>query len=209
MNNALTQLKTNTISAILMAAVVISPSSAYAAANSDAGFSEFYLDEKVSMRLQGEGTKSVVYHKVFKAAYYKDTFSDTQILGMFPKRIEIEYFVNIPGRKVNRYTVARMKENTTKQEYKEISERVDIMNEFFVDLKPGDRYSLTFIPGVGTEFAYNNELVGVISGSDFAKALFAVWVGDKPFDKRLKNKILGFEVDKDQKQDQLAMRARP
>jgi hypothetical protein len=61
----------------------------------------------------------------------------------------------------------------------------------YVDVQPGDRYSLTYIPGRGTELALNGEPRGVIEGAEFAAALFSIWIGREPIDKSFKNQILG------------------
>ena len=65
------------------------------------------------------------------------------------------------------------------------------MRKYFVDLKAGDRFSLTYIPAIGTKFEHNACLVGTIKGRAFARALFSVWIGQKPFDHELKDEVLG------------------
>jgi len=65
------------------------------------------------------------------------------------------------------------------------------MGKYFVDLNPGDRYSLSYIPGKGTKFYYNGKLQGVIPGKEFGRSLFAVWIGNKPFCSHLRYEILG------------------
>jgi hypothetical protein len=72
-----------------------------------------------------------------------------------------------------------------------LKEMIQQMGEYFVDLKSGDRFSLTYIPGVGTKFAHNDQVTGIIKGLDFARALFSVWIGKKPFDTHLKEQVLG------------------
>jgi hypothetical protein len=63
----------------------------------------------------------------------------------------------------------------------------------YEDVKPGDRYSLTYIPGKGTKLALNGEHKGTIEGSEFAAALFSIWLGNKPIDKTFKKQILGLK----------------
>ena len=171
------------------------------------GFSKVYVDEGVDMTLQGTGIKSVAFIKAFKAGFYRGAQEREEVIWESPKRIEVEYFVNIPAQRMAKYTIKKMKVNTTEEEFQQIFPRVQNMETYFVDLKPGDRYSLTYIPGKGTKFAHNNQVTGIIEGSDFAKALFSVWIGDKPFDKRIKKQILGIDSSRDKNPDKLAMRA--
>ena len=64
--------------------------------------------------------------------------------------------------------------------------------KFFADpFMKGDEILLVYKPGVGTVFYKNKEKRGVISGAKFKKALFGIWLGDKPADKKLKLKLLG------------------
>ena len=66
-----------------------------------------------------------------------------------------------------------------------------LFNAFYEDVKPGDRYALTYLPGLGTELALNGKRLGVIEGADFGAALFSIWFGDQPFDAALKGQLLG------------------
>jgi hypothetical protein len=59
------------------------------------------------------------------------------------------------------------------------------------DVKPGDRYALTYVPGVGTELALNGTRLGTVAGADFAAAVFAIWLGPKAIDDSLKTQLLG------------------
>jgi hypothetical protein len=165
--------------------------SANASEISGVSFQASYKEEGVNLSLQGTGLKTKFFIKAFVAGFYKNNLENEDILGEVSKRVEVEYFVNISGKKLNNFTIDTMKKNITEEEYSQILNEVDLMCQYFVDLKPGDRFSLTYIPGIGTKFEHNKKLRGVIKGSDFGKALFSVWVGEKPFDENLKNKILG------------------
>lgn len=154
-------------------------------------FNKTYIDQNTTMSLQGAGLKTMFLFKAFAAGFYKGEGDDTDLLGNYPKRIEAEYFVNIPGAKLNDFTIETMKKNISASDLASLEDEIKQMSQYFVDLKPGDRFSLTYIPAIGTQFAYNGQLVGTIKGNDFAKALFAVWIGKKPFDRHLKEQVLG------------------
>ena len=61
----------------------------------------------------------------------------------------------------------------------------------YEDVEPGDRYSLTYIPGRGTELALNDEPKGVIEGADFASAVYAIWLGQNPISQSFRQQLLG------------------
>jgi len=154
-------------------------------------FSEFYQNQGIRMSLQGTGLKTMLFFKAFVAGYYTNLPNAADPLGEFSKRIEVEYFVNIPGKKLNNYTIEQMKANISEEMFQSLSAQIKLMGEYFVDLKKGDRFALTYIPGRGTEFSHNGRVTGVIPGLAFAKALFSVWIGEKPFDPQLKEQIYG------------------
>lgn len=175
---------------------------AFAVSPADADFSNSrfqpnHSEDGVEMSLRGTGLKQVIFVKAFVAGFYQVPGAEADVLEDVAKRIEVEYFVNIPGRKLNRFTIQNMKANVTPETFDSIENEVKEMGKYFVDLKPGDRFSLTYIPNVGTKFAHNGELVGTITGREFARALFAVWVGERPFDEGLKNQILGAAPESD------------
>ena len=166
-------------------------SNAFAQQISGVWFNENYMDQGINMSLQGTGLKSLLFFKAFAAGFYKGQGDDSDVLGNYPKRIEVEYFVSIPGQKLNNFTIDIMKQNMSPADLEALKDKIRQMGKYFVDLKPGDRFSLTYIPSVGTKFAHNGQLVGIIKGQEFAKALFSVWIGKKPFDSHLKEQVLG------------------
>ena len=64
-------------------------------------------------------------------------------------------------------------------------------NSLYVDIEPGDRYSLSYTPGQGTVLALNGRPLGTIEGADFAAALFSIWLGPNPADAGFKTALLG------------------
>jgi hypothetical protein len=63
---------------------------------------------------------------------------------------------------------------------------------FFSDpIKKGDKIRLEYSSGSGVKVYKNGVYKGVISGLEFKKALFSIWLGTKPPSTDLKNKMLG------------------
>ncbi|MGD2184488.1 MAG: chalcone isomerase family protein [Desulfobacterales bacterium] len=83
-----------------------------------------------------------------------------------------------------------MSENVDPQTYERLRPRIEYHNSLYQDVQPGDRYSLTYIPGRGTELALNGESKGVVEGADFAAALFSIWLGPRPISGTFKKELL-------------------
>jgi len=55
----------------------------------------------------------------------------------------------------------------------------------------GDVYQLLYAPGEGVRVEMNGRTVGTLPGLAFKRALFAIWLGDTPADRSLKEAMLG------------------
>jgi hypothetical protein len=63
---------------------------------------------------------------------------------------------------------------------------------FFTDpFKKGDKIRLEYVSSKGVQVYKNGVYKGVVSGLEFKKALFSIWLGNKPASTDLKNKLLG------------------
>lgn len=154
-------------------------------------FDNAYFDEGRELVLQGIGMKRFLFMKAFVAGLYLEKNEDAmEVLDNVPKHLEVSYFLSIPGHKLSSYTKSIMKRNISKEEYHRLEHELDKMESYFVDLEPGDRFSLTYLPDVGTKFAFNGNIIGVIKGEEFGRGIFSVWLGDQPMDQHIKQKIL-------------------
>ncbi len=62
---------------------------------------------------------------------------------------------------------------------------------FSSEIKNKDNILLIYRPGKGVQVMINDVYKGVVEGLNFKKALWAIWLGDKPADAKLKKKMLG------------------
>ena len=59
------------------------------------------------------------------------------------------------------------------------------------EVKVGDRFEFTYLPGKGTHFYRNGALLRVLPEFDFKKVLFGIWLGEEPVQPPLKKALLG------------------
>jgi len=144
-----------------------------------------------TLDLRGTAQKRFLWMKALSAGFYFEkgrTLEDP--LDDSAKMIECEYYVHIKRENINNFTIKIIKENISEDEYQAIQPEISVMHKYFVDLNPGDRFTMVYVPEVGTQFYYNNNYTGMIKGAAFSKALFSTWLGAKPFDESLKRQIL-------------------
>jgi len=129
--------------------------------------------------------------KAYAGALYVEEGTPTaDVLSNTAKRLEIEYFRNIKGEDFGPATNKLLALNVDSETLARLQDRIEKHNALYVDVQPGDRYSLTFIPGKGTELALNGKTKGVIEGDDFASAIYAIWFGRKPISNSFKDQLM-------------------
>jgi hypothetical protein len=136
----------------------------------------------------------VVIKAYVTALYVGEGAATDEVLADVPKRLELSYFWSISGADFGKAGDQILAENIDAQTLAALRPRLDRINEWYRDVKPGDRYSLTYVPGAGTELALNGNRLGVIEGADFAAAYFRIWLGDSPIDTRLRDQLLGCDL---------------
>lgn len=83
-------------------------------------------------------------------------------------------------------------ENATNNATAPLKTKIDKFKGFFKDeIKKGDVFIIMNVPSEGVVVYKNGAKKGTIEGHDFKKALFGIWLCDKPADKDLKDGMLG------------------
>lgn len=122
--------------------------------------------------------------------YLADGARPDDVLSDVPKRLEISYFWSIKGSDFGPAGDKILAENVAAETVVGLRPRLDRINALYRDVKPGDRYALTYVPGRGTELSLNDQPLGTIEGADFAAAYFSIWLGKNPLDASLKSQLL-------------------
>lgn len=155
-------------------------------------FTRSYAGEGVSLRLHNA---ALLRYKVFfrgyvVGLYLPDGADPAAALGDVPKRLEFHYFWDIPGPEFGKAGERVLARNVDGPTMKALRDRLDRIDRAYRDVKPGDRYALTYLPGKGTELSLNGAPLLVVEGADFAAAYFSIWLGGKPIDDGLKKELL-------------------
>lgn len=135
------------------------------------------------------------YRAVFRGyvagLYLEKGHGPEEVFKDIPKCLVIEYFHSITAQDFIAATRQGFKNNLTREQLESIRERAQVLYSLYRDVKPGDRYTYTYIPGTGSELALNGKVLGTISGLDFANAMLSIWLGRNPLDQNLKEALLG------------------
>lgn len=134
----------------------------------------------------------MVFIKAYIGALYLPSgISGAEALSDIPKHLVLEYRVSIKAQGFAEATTLYMEKNVDPATFERLKPRLKTLNGLYRDVKAGDRYALTYIPGSGTELSLNGIHQGLIPGYDFAFALFSVWLGANPIDEDFRDTLLG------------------
>ena len=150
-------------------------------------------DRSILLRLNGMGLLRyrVVFRGYVAALYLPDRISEKRVLQNVPRRLELSYFWSIGAKDFGDAANQLLQRNLSASEFEAIRPRLATFHRAYRDVSPNDRYSLTYLPDVGTELRLNEELLVSVPGEDFASAYFGIWLGDQPLDRALRDELLG------------------
>ena len=64
-------------------------------------------------------------------------------------------------------------------------EELEIFNSFYRDVKAGQRYAFSYVPGQGLEMELDGEVLGKVEDAEFAAAYMSIWLGPEPVSRDL------------------------
>jgi len=145
------------------------------------------------LRIHGMGLLRyrVVFRGYVAALYLPNGVPGESALEDVPRRLELSYFWSIAGSDFAEAANQMLARELTATQLASLRPRIDTLHRSYKDVRPDDRYSLTYLPSVGTELRLNDELLTTIPGNDFAKAYFGIWLGNRPLDAGLRDDLLG------------------
>lgn len=156
---------------------------------------ETLIEENILV-LNGMGVREATWLriKVYVAGLYVTTQSseaDVILRSELPKKI-VFVFMRSVGRKRIVEEWDESLEASSGEDAAALHDRVATLYTWMPDsVRKGDRMVLTYLPGKGVFVEMKGEAKGTIPGADFARALFAIWLGAKPPNRSLKSGLLG------------------
>lgn len=129
---------------------------------------------------------------VYVAAFYQPAGSGPdRALADEPRHLELYYLRNIDRADFISAADDMLAKQHDAATIRAIQPGIERINPLYSDVKKTDRYSLTYLPGTGTELKYNGESKGVIEGADFARVYFSIWLGEKNPYKKFRDGLVG------------------
>lgn len=147
------------------------------------------------LQLNGAGLRKKVIIKVYAGGLYllkKETDPEKIIAADEPMMVRMHFIHSKVSREklVNAWNEGLAK--ATNGDTAAIQSQINEFNGYFTtDAKKGDVVDVIYVPGRGTSVAMNGKRKGTTPGFEFKKAVFAIWLGEKPADAGLKKGMVG------------------
>jgi hypothetical protein len=150
--------------------------------------------EGKTLVLNGMGLrKAYGFAKVYVAGLYLENKSRNadEILGSdSARRIELRFVRNVGRKDITKAWTEGFEKNAGAS-LPALESRIETLNQAMPDLRDGDTLAFSAVPGKGVVVEVNGHSATTIPGSDFARALFAIWLGASPPNTALKEGLLG------------------
>lgn len=148
-----------------------------------------------SLILNGAGVRSKLVLKLYVVALYvpKPAKDVNEVFAGAPRRIQMNLLHTVPSTEIIDALLDTMADNASAAELAAIKRETDrlvALIRSFKQVKKGDVVTLDFLDGA-TDLGWNGRFRGRIPGERFNRALTRIWLGPKPVQEDLKNKLLG------------------
>ena len=154
---------------------------------------ENYGDQ--TLVLNGAGVREKLWIDLYAAGLYLDqkTKNASEVLNSDkPVALKLHIVSKLITSEKMVDAVTEGFENSTNGNTAPIQDRIDTILGFFKeDIKKNDVFDLVYLPSRGGVVAYKNgQEKGMIKGKDFKKALFGIWLSNRPADDDLRDELL-------------------
>ncbi|MEM6684949.1 MAG: chalcone isomerase family protein [Bacteroidota bacterium] len=145
----------------------------------------------------GAGIRKKMWFKLYSGGLYlKQKSSDAKDIQNADETMVIRLYITSgmisSSKMIN--AVDEGFENSTNGNTAPIASKIETFKNFFSEeINDGDIFDIAYIKDKGVYVYKNSKEKGIIPGLEFKKALFGIWLGDKPADKKLKKGMLGSE----------------
>ncbi len=181
------------IASLFLTAVLATPVSARTVEGVD--LPESFTAPQAELKLNGAGTRSKWFMDLYVGSLYVPQASSDAasiINADEPQAITLHI---ISGMITSDKMISATMEGFEKSSGGDLSaikgEVEQFLAVFSEEIREGDVFDLVYAPGEGVRVLKNGELRDTVGNLAFKKALFGIWLSDKPAQQDLKEKMLG------------------
>jgi len=158
-------------------------------------FPDTVQTDGAALKLNGLGLRQATILNInvyVGALYLPQTSADANavLAANAPKQLILQFVRDVGASDLSKGWDEGFEKNA-KSQLPALKQRIDAFKAMTPDVTSGNQLSMLHKPGTGVLVAVNGKPKGTITGDDFARALFAIWLGAKPPNAGLKAGLLG------------------
>lgn len=115
----------------------------------------------------------------------------SKVFADIPVRLQLTYHRGFTAGEIVQGGDTLLARNVKAETLAALRGRLELINRAYRDVREGDSYTLTYVPGKGTTLRLNGSPLVTIPGQDFAAAYFRIWLGDDPISESMRDALLG------------------
>jgi len=151
--------------------------------------------DKGALVLNGGGVREKMWIDVYVAGLYlpaKSSNATEIVQGDNPAAMRLHIVSGMVNSENMSESVHEGFEKSTAGAVAPLKDKIEaFINVFAEPIKVDDVFKLIYIPGEGVKIYKNDVYKSTVSGLDFKKALFGIWLGENPVSSSLKKGMLG------------------
>jgi hypothetical protein len=132
--------------------------------------------------LNGTATRKKFIVKVYVAGLYlpaRESDAEKILAADEPRHLVMQFVHDVDkGKMCNAWNEAL--EKNTPDASAELKGQFETLCGYMEDIKKGEQFAFSYLPGEGTRVQVKGAAKGTIEGKAFADALFKAWIGPKP-----------------------------
>ena len=150
----------------------------------------------VTLILNGAGVRSKMWMEIYAGGLYlksKNSEAGKIVADDEPMAIKLHIVSGLVSSEAMEEATREGFENTTDGNTAPLADSINAFTAVFKEpIVEGDVFDIIHIPGKGIDIYKNGSFKSTVAGGlAFKEALFGIWLGDKPADKKLKQGMLG------------------
>ena len=154
-----------------------------------------YSQNGQNLVLNGQGARDKFFIDLYVGGLYlqeKNNNATDIINADKPMNIRLHIVSSLITSKKMKNATREGFEKSTNNNIKPLKTQIDsFVSVFKEEIKEDDIYDFLYVPSKGLEIYKNSILLKSISGLDFKKALYGIWIGKDPAQSSLKKDMLG------------------
>lgn len=146
----------------------------------------------LTLYLLGKADFKYLFVNIYSVALYVDQekFTGDVLAAHVPKFLHFKYHREIERERLVSGALDNLKDNP-KLDYESFRATAEKLGQYYSDVRDGDQYFLTYIPGKGLTLSDPTTTFTTVREPDFAAIYLGIWLSDYPLSKRVRDQLLG------------------